>query len=211
MRNDLIEKRRSEFRNKYNGLLFNSYLNAALVLIILISFLLYSALKIHLSFWLLIFLPLGFLYSDGAMYLAHRFQQHKKLKFQRMVFEMHTVWHHGMFSEEKMHIDSIRDTNMVILPFFVHGFVLAGIYLPIALIGEHLQLNIGWVLLFSVAAHSLWYEIVHTIAHLENPPIFRTLARHHKAHHNPKYMGRVNFGIATTLFDRLFRTHSTSS
>jgi|GEM_PF-4399942 len=121
---------------------------------------LFSASNIHWNIRLILLLPLGFLYSDAAMYLAHRYQQHRKVKFQEIVFEMHSVWHHGMFSNNKMHVDSIRDMNMVVLPFFVHGIVLKG------------------------------------------------LANHHKQHHNPKRMGKYNFGIATTIFDRVFGTRA---
>lgn len=206
MQQATIDKKRAEFRTKYKSIFFNAYVNASLVILILVGFLFYSALNIQWDLRLIVLLPLGFLYSDAAMYLAHKHQQHKKVKFQEIVFEMHTFWHHGMFTNEKMHVDSTQDMNMVILPFFVHGFVLGGIYFPIALLANYFQLDIGWILLFSVAIHSLWYEIIHSIAHLENPPIFKYLANHHKEHHNPKNMGSVNFGIATTLFDRLFGT-----
>ena len=208
---ETIDKKRAQFRAQYKSIIFNSYLNALLVLLILLGFIFYSASNIHWDMRLVIFLPVGFLYSDAAMYVAHRYQQHRKIKYQEKAFEMHTVWHHGMFTNENMHVESTRDMNMVILPFFIHGFVLAGIYLPIALISNYLTLDIGWILLFSVAIHSLWYEIIHTIAHLENPPLFKNLANHHKEHHNPKNMGSVNFGIATTLFDRAFGTRAISS
>ncbi len=206
-----IDDKRARFRAKYKGLFFNSYLNGLLVFFILTGFVYYSALNIHWDSRLTILIPLGFLYSDAAMYLAHRYQQHKKVKFQEAVFEMHTFWHHGMFTNEKMHVESTQDMNMVILPFFVHALVLGGVYLPVALLGSHLQLDIGWILLFSVAIHSMWYEFIHTIAHLENPPVFKNLANHHKEHHNPKNMGSVNFGIATTLFDRVFGTRFIAS
>jgi len=208
---ETIEKKRAEFRTQYKSIIFNSYLNALLVLLILIGFIVYSASHINWNLWLILFLPLGFLYSDAAYYLAHRYQQHKKIKYQEKAFEMHTVWHHGMFTNEKMHVESTHDMNMVILPFFVHGFILAGIYLPIALLSKHLMLDFGFILLFAVAVHSLWYEFIHTIAHLENPPLFKGLANHHKEHHNPKNMGSVNFGIATTLFDRAFGTRANSN
>lgn len=208
---ETIDNRRIEFRAKYKSIFFNSYLNAILVLLILFGFIFYSASNIHWNLRLFILLPIGFLYSDVAMYLAHRHQQHKKIKYHEMAFEMHAVWHHGMFTNEKMHVDSTRDMNMVILPFFVHGFVLGGIYLPIALLANHFKLELGWILLFCVAMHSLWYEFIHTIAHLENPPLFKGLANHHKEHHNPKNMGSANFGIATTLFDHMFKTRAISN
>jgi len=203
---DPIESKRTKFRVKYKGIFFNSYLNLLLVLLLIVGVLIFSASNIHWESRLILLLPILFLYSDAAMYLAHRYQQHRKIRFQEAVFEMHSVWHHGMFTNRKMHVDSLRDMNMVILPFFVHGFVLCGIYLPVALLVSLLESDLGWVLLFSVALHSLWYEIVHTIAHLENPLILRSLANHHREHHNPKRMGKYNFGIATTLFDRVFDT-----
>jgi len=122
---------------------------------------------LHWNIRLILLLPLGFLYSDAAMYLAHRYQQHRKVKFQEIVFEMHSVWHHGMFSNNKMHVDSIR------LYFALFTY-------RIAFLVGLLQSDIGWILLFSVALHSMWYEIVHTISHLENPPILKGLANHHK-------------------------------
>ena len=208
MHTDTTERKREEFRANFNSLLFNSYLNILLVILIIVGILFFSATNIHWDTRLILLLPIGFLYSDAAMYLAHRHQQHKKIRFQEVVFEMHSIWHHGMFTNNKMHVDTARDMNMVVLPFFVHGFVLCGIYLPVAFIVDTLGSDIGWILLFSVALHSMWYEIVHTICHLENPPVMKGLANHHKEHHNPKKMGRYNFGIATTLFDRAFGTRA---
>ena len=208
MHTDSIERKRTEFRAKFNGLSFNSYLNSLLVALIITGSMAFSATFFQWDSRLIVLLPVGFLYSDAAMYIAHRYQQHRKIKFQEIVFEMHSVWHHGMFTNKKMNVDSIRDINMVVLPFFVHGLVLCGIYLPIALLISLLGSDIGWVLLFSVALHSMWYEIVHTISHMKNPPIFKGLANHHKEHHNPRMMGKYNFGIATTLFDRIFGTRA---
>jgi len=120
---------------------------------------------------------------------------------------MHAIWHHGMFSNEKMHVDSLRDMNMVVLPFFIHGFVLFVIYFPVGIIVESFfASDFGWILMFSIALHLFWYEVVHTVSHLEDPPYLKRLAQHHREHHNPKLMGKFNFGIATTLFDRVFGT-----
>ena len=143
MHTDTIERKREEFRANFNSLLFNSYLNILLVILIIVGILFFSATNIHWDTRLILLLPIGFLYSDAAMYLAHRHQQHKKIRFQEVVFEMHSIWHHGMFTNNKMHVDTARDINMVVLPFFVHGFVLCGIYLPVAFIVGTLGSDIG--------------------------------------------------------------------
>ena len=202
-----IESKRQEFRAKYTGLMFNSYVNIILVLLIFAVSLFYSGAKID---WDLLVLPLvilGFLYGEGALYIAHRFQQHRKRKFQETIFQMHTMWHHGMFSKENMHIDSVQDMNMVVLPFFIHGSVLALIYFPIGLITQKFFMSdIGWILMFSITLQLVWYEFVHTLSHTDNPKILKTLSKHHKEHHNPKLMGKANFGIGTTVFDRILGT-----
>ena len=203
-----IEKKRQKFREKYSGMLSNSYLNLALVLTVFLVGGVYSGIKIHWDLLALSLVPLGFIYGEAALYLAHRFQQHRKRKFQEVIFEMHSVWHHGMFSSENMQVESVKDMNMVVLPFFIHGSVLGIIYFPIALIIESYFLSdIGWILMFSIVLHLAWYEVVHTLSHIDNPLILKTLAHHHREHHNPKLMGKYNFGIGTTIFDRVFGTH----
>ena len=120
---------------------------------------------------------------------------------------MHTGWHHSMFSTEHMSVETLDDMNMIVLPFFVHGMVLALVYLPIALFIEtFFSSDIGWILMFGVAIHLAWYEVVHTMAHMKNPVMFKSLTRHHQEHHNHGLMKEYNFGIATTLCDWLFGT-----
>ena len=143
------------------------------------------------------------------MYATHRWQQHRKIRFSYRLFEMHSLWHHGMFSNTKMHVESMNDMNMVILPFFIHGFIISGLYLPIALLLEkYFYSDFGWILMFSVTLQLIWYEVVHTASHLKSPPsIFSKLAIHHQTHHNAELMKSRNFGIGTTFFDRLFKTY----
>jgi len=120
---------------------------------------------------------------------------------------MHAVWHHGMFSNEKMGVDSLKDMNMVVLPFFIHGFVLWLMYFPVAFLAErYLDTDLGWILMFAITLQLMWYELVHTMAHVQEPMVLKGLARHHRAHHNPELMGKYNFGIGTTVFDSIFRT-----
>jgi len=204
---ELLEKKREAFRAKYTGVLFNAYLNAFLVFSIFMTSLFFSGMRVSWDITAFLLLPIAFLYGEFAMYLAHRFQQHKKRPLQERVFEMHAVWHHGMFSDNRMHVDSIKDMNMVILPFFIHGFVLGVIYLPIAVLVQHYFLSdTGWLLMFSITLQLFWYEFVHTLSHVENPPFLKILASHHKLHHSPKLMGNYNFGISATIFDNLFKT-----
>jgi len=202
-----IKTKRDEFRKTFTGVLYNSYLNLFLVCLVFIASLTYSGLQITWNLTTLVLLIVGFFYSDGMFYLAHRFQQHRKIRTQEWAFTMHSFWHHGMFSTDEMHVTSFKDLNMIILPFFIHGFVLGCTYLPAAwLMERYLSIELGWIFMFAAATHLLWYEIIHTLAHRESVPVFKTLAQHHQAHHNPALMGKYNFGIATTIFDRVFNT-----
>lgn len=207
-----LDNKRKEFRKSYTGVFFNSYLNIALVIIVFTTSLIFSGMRINWDFGALLLFPVALLYAELALYAAHRYQQHNKIRFQQRIFEMHTIWHHGMFSDEKIHVESLKDMNMVILPFFVHGFVLGLIYLPLGfLISILFKTDAGWIFMFAITLHLVWYEFVHTLSHLKYPPFFTRLAKHHKEHHNPKLMGKYNFGVTTTFFDRLFGTKYSST
>ena len=212
-KSEFISNKRTAFRKKYSGIVFNSNLNALLVLLTFSTSLLHSGAKIDWQFTAFLIIPLGFLYGEAVLYLTHRYQQHQKIRFGKLVFEMHAVWHHGMFSDKQMNVDSLKDMNMVMLPFFIYVFVLGMIYLPAGyLVQLFFDSDIAWLLMFSITLHLIWYEIVHTLSHVENPPFLKRLAQHHREHHNPKLMGKYNFGIATTVFDRVFGTrYSTDS
>ena len=204
---EYIVKKRAEFRGKYGSVLSNSYLNAFTVGLIFACSLIYSALKINWSGSTFLILPVAFLYGEIVFYLAHRFQQHKKVRIGEWAFEMHTLWHHGMFSNENMDLDSPKDMNMVILPFFIYIFILGFLYLPVGYVLDlYFSTDIGWIVLFAITLHFIWYEFVHTLSHVENPPILKKLAKHHRDHHDPRLMGQYNFGIGTIFLDRIFGT-----
>jgi len=127
---------------------------------------------------------------------------------------MRINWDFGAFLlfPVALFVESLKDMNMVILPFFVHGFVLGLIYLPLGfLISILFKTDAGWIFMFAITLHLVWYEFVHTLSHLKYPPFFTRLAKHHKEHHNPKLMGKYNFGVTTTFFDRLFGTKYSST
>lgn len=212
-RTEIVKNKRTEFRQQYSSLLFNSAINLLLVLLVFVAGLVISAIRIDWSLTTLLLLPIFFLYAEAVMYIAHCWQQHRIVRFQEKIFEMHAGWHHGMFSPDAMHVESFKDMNMVVLPFFIHGMVIFLFYAPVALIIDHyLGSDIGWILMCGVTLQLIWYEVVHTIAHMKAPPaLFARLAQHHKDHHNPKLMGNYNFGIATTLFDRIFGTMHSGS
>lgn len=207
-RTEHIEKKRIEFRQKFDSVFFNAYINLLLVCSVFAIGLICASINIDWRPRAILLVPLFFVYAEAAMYITHRWQQHRKIRFNERIFEMHAVWHHGMFSSEKMHVDSFKDMNMVLLPFFIHGLVIFIFYLPSGIMAEKIfQSDIGWILMFSVVLQLIWYEIVHALSHTEAPPnfIFK-LANHHQSHHNPKLMGKCNFGIATTFFDWLLGT-----
>lgn len=205
----LIERRRRLFRERYTSLLFNSQLNIILVIVVLSVSFVYSVVNINWSLNSLVLIPIFFVLAEAIMYATHRWQQHKRIRFSQRIFEMHSIWHHGMFSNTKMYVESMKDMNMVIMPFFIHGFVISFIYAPTAhLFEKYLSSDVGWILMLSVTLQLIWYEVVHTASHLKSPPpLFSKLAIHHQNHHNAKLMMSCNFGIGTTLFDRILGTY----
>jgi len=206
-RTDFINRKREAFRKKYSGIAYNAYVNTPIVCIIFVSSLIYTTLKVNWDLRALLLLPFGFIYGEAIHYLTHRYQQHKKVRFLKSIYEMHAVWHHGMFSSDKMNVSSFKDMNMVLLPFIIHGFVLGLVYLPLGILVEYFfNSDLGWILMFSITIHLIWYEIVHTVAHVGNNTFLRDLSRHHRNHHNHKLMGEFNFGIGTTIFDKVFGT-----
>jgi len=204
---DSINQKREAFRQQYSSIVFNAYVNTLMVCIIFTASLVFTTLKVNWTFTAILLVPVGFIWAEAMLYLTHRYQQHRKLRFLEPIYKMHTVWHHGMFSNDEMSVGCFKDMNMVMLPFFIHGFVLGLVYLPFAYLVEYIfGTNIGWLLMFCVTVHLIWYEIVHTISHIGSNVILRGLSQHHRHHHNPKLLGEYNFGIATTIFDKYFGT-----
>jgi sterol desaturase/sphingolipid hydroxylase (fatty acid hydroxylase superfamily) len=64
---------------------------------------------------------------------------------------------------------------------------------------------LGGAFLSGVLVAYAWYLFAHYSAHHNPKPLAKTLAKHHLGHHR---LATRNFGVSTTLWDRVFGTMS---
>lgn len=101
-------------------------------------------------------------------------------------------------------------------------FNITGLIFFVLVVGGSLSLGFGFFLgadygLFFMGLCGLYfltYELFHTIYHLParhsvfKIKFIKDLRDHHLAHHDQRYMNTHNFGIITSIWDRVFRTKS---
>jgi sterol desaturase/sphingolipid hydroxylase (fatty acid hydroxylase superfamily) len=123
-------------------------------------------------------LPIGGLMFSLAEYAVHRYVLHDALP------EGHRD-HHA-------HPDDYSVGWMVPLAAFAVAGIVAGVWS----IGFAAGVLIGWA----------WYAYLHYRFHhhpFERGSLLHPLQRHHERHHK---LARYNFGVSTTLWDRVFGT-----
>lgn len=133
-------------------------------------------------------------------YFIHRYILHGKFLYK-------SPWTASQW--KRVHYDHHQDPNELRVLFAAFHMVLPTILL--------LTVPMGWLVLGGAAGifslltagflAMLYYEFCHTLQHLTFPPkssYLRTLRKRHHVHHFHNETG--NFGIATSLADRLFGT-----
>lgn len=157
----------------------------------------------------LLVVPALWLAAIAVEWRFHRDLLHRRRPPLHYFYDAHTVQHHAMYVEGAMAIASPREFKAIMFPAWA-TLALAALMSPIAwslalLLGR----DAGLLLLASGMAYLMVYEFLHLCFHLplRHPlrrlrPIAR-LARHHERHHDPRRMQRSNFGVTSSLWDRV--------
>ena len=126
-------------------------------------------------------------YSFGE-YAIHRWTYHSTATVPSMLHAYHHDEQDAVYSPPFYYTLTIA---------FVHGAVLA----PFT--GVPAALAFAGALLFGYAQQSVIHHSAHRYPHLDVLGVRSRLRRHHAVHHAG---GNANFGVSTTLWDRVFGT-----
>jgi hypothetical protein len=148
-------------------------------------------------------------------YLMHRFLMHRPL-WPRRFYEGHTLGHHRAFRHDSMEIDSWRELNLVMMPWFSVALFFAATAPLAAAAGWAFGRGAAGLFLLAALVTFVTYEGVHALYHfparalerlgLGRSRVFRFLHRAHRHHHRLVRMRWVNFNISLPLADLLLGT-----
>ena len=162
--------------------------------------------------------PAYLVVANLVEYLIHRLLMHRPL-WPRAFYRGHTLGHHRAFHHDSMAIDSWREIELVVMPWFTIALLFAGLAPIVALVDGTVGPGAAGLLLLAAVASFVAYEGMHALYHLPIVTLeraglwgnrgFQFLYRHHRHHHRLKRMRRVNFNISLPLSDRLLGTFET--
>lgn len=172
--------------------------NAPLVFFPISALLLFFGFKEGLKvsdLWVTI--PLGLLLWTLFEYVMHRFLFHLSGNSQAIKHFHYVV--HGMH-----HAHATDPMRVIFPPFFslITGLIMLGLMLFL------LPLAWGLGIFASFILGYIWYEFMHYADHHIKWKFswFKRLKRHHLLHHHSQAYSQKNFGVTTSLWDRVFNT-----
>lgn len=162
------------------------------------------------AWWEWAALPAGFLIANFVEWLAHRYPMHRPLVPLAVMYEMHALKHHAVFTETSMEAESAEDFDMVLFSPPSLAFFMLGVAAPLAGLAFLLvSRNAGWLFIALAVDYYALYECFHLAYHLPEDgrvgrlPGMARLRRHHTFHHDLRLMSRWNFNVTFPVFDAL--------
>jgi hypothetical protein len=153
-------------------------------------------------------LILSFLLWGIIEYAIHRFVLHGKFLNSLPFYKDHSVYHHGYFTHQDMHMSTMHDLNRVLLrPIDI--FAVLGLNLFIsALLSFVVGMEWATYIYLSGVVYLFVYELFHFMTHYYkgNGDFWLGIQRHHQSHHEKKLMKEINFSVVFPFMDRIFGT-----
>jgi hypothetical protein len=159
--------------------------------------------------------PAYLLVANVVEYGVHRLLMHRPLPL-RALYRGHTLGHHRAFHHDSMEIASVRELELVVMPWYTVAFYFTAIGPVVALVVRAFGRGAGGLFLLTGVSTFVLYEGMHALYHLpaatlerlrlDRSRLFGVLYRHHRHHHRLARMRWVNFNISCPLADRLFGT-----
>jgi sterol desaturase/sphingolipid hydroxylase (fatty acid hydroxylase superfamily) len=166
------------------------------------------------AWWEWAAIPFAFLFANFIEWLAHRYPMHHPMRPLAIMYEMHTLLHHRLFTEVSMEAETTADFDMVLFSLPSLAFFMLGVAAPVAVLFFTLvSWNAGWIFVALSLDYYVLYEYFHLAYHLPEEswvgqlPGMAQLRLHHTHHHNQQLMADWNFNVTFPIFDRLFGTH----
>ncbi len=163
--------------------------------------------------------PAYILVANIVEYLMHRFLMHRPL-WPRTLYRGHTLGHHRAFHHDSMAIESWREIELVMMPWFTIALFFAVLSPVVVVVDLTLGPGSAGMMLLTAIGSFVTYEGLHTLYHLPAPlldrgplrnRLFQALFRHHRHHHRLARMRWVNFNVSLPLSDKLFGTKETEA
>jgi sterol desaturase/sphingolipid hydroxylase (fatty acid hydroxylase superfamily) len=162
--------------------------------------------------------PAYLLAANVSEYLIHRLLMHRPL-WPRTLYRNHTLGHHRAFHHDSMEIGSMRELDLVMMPWFSLLLFFAGMAPLVLAVASSLGRGAAGLFLLTAVISFVMYEGVHALYHLPLATLrrmrlldsraFRFLYDHHRHHHRLTRMRWTNFNISMPLSDRCFGTVET--
>ncbi len=153
------------------------------------------------------------LLSSVVVYFGHRYPMHRPVRGLQWVYDLHTRFHHMVFSASETELDSIDDICMVMFP--VRDILgMCVVVVPLLSVPWLLLGGLDPALAFAATGHLFYlsYELIHLAAHgrvggpLDSVPGLGFLLRHHRRHHAWSVMHQRNFSMIFVGWDWLMGT-----
>ena len=214
-----MTQRTDEFRSSFRAGIAEDYDGArhgltalAIGLVALAGFILLLSRPLSWLEWLVIpATMIGWNFVEWGVH-THILHKPRKNRILRALYQRHTHTHHQFFTHEQPSFEGTRDLSIVFFPVFAlpATLVLAS---PAALLAWLIVSgNAALLLLATVTAMYILFEVMHFCAHIpENAfvrscPLINTMRRHHIAHHNQRLMTTTNMTFTFPLADWLMGT-----
>jgi hypothetical protein len=160
-------------------------------------------------------IPAYLLVANVVEYLMHRLLMHRPL-WPRTLYRNHTLGHHRAFHHASMEVESWREMDLVLMPWFSIALFFAMMAPVCIATARFLGAGAAGLLLLTAVVSFLLYEGMHALYHFPRPVlrrlhldgnrIFGFLYHHHRHHHRLARMRWANFNISLPLSDRLWGT-----
>lgn len=181
---------------------------------VLLSVVLFSA--FHIQTWRLLFFLITFIFlitGNLVVFLIHKYPLHRNWGPSSFPYQQHTLSHHKYFIADAITFDSLDELDVIFFPWFIIlGFALLICPIFFGIGWLIFDTDMGYYFVLNAASYFTLYEVVHFSCHLKesNPwlkiPGLKAMYEHHRLHHDPKLMGKYNFGIVFPLWDYLLGT-----
>ena len=145
--------------------------------------------------------------SSLVEYLLHRYYLHRSPK------DPHILKHHKDFNGQSSY-SQIDAKKADIVSSKLYLAVNAALYFPLGYAFFQINHSFAIIFLTSAMCYTIWIEYVHLLFHrpagqrIEETAFFKKIKEHHRIHHI-RY--RVNYGIGSDWWDRVFKTKGNSA
>lgn len=180
------------------------------VLSLFISMASYLLLQVAVPWYTWLFPPIMIVAGNFVEYALHRWPMHRRRRHTDKFFRTHTLEHHRHFTHRAYEMESIRELYYTLPSPQVMGASIGFLVAVSALLWASLGPGPALVSALTLGLYGVVSEVLHLTFHLPEKYMSLSILRskpyqwmiaHHRMHHDPRRMTRVNFNIGIAIFD----------